>query len=52
MKGAHFWFYISEAGGFEKSRKFKWRMTNFMTRAEIEASEARAEEWIKNNPRD
>lgn len=49
LPGAYFWFIVSEDGGFEKSRKFMWRVTNYMKRDVINAIQVKADEWIKEN---
>lgn len=49
LKGSYYWFILSEDGGFEKSRKFMWRVTNFMSRDDINSTQIRADQWIKEN---
>lgn len=49
ITGSYFWFIVAEDGGFEKARKFMWRVTNYMERDDINSIQAKAEEWIKEN---
>lgn len=49
LTGSYFWFILAEDGGFEKARKFMWRVTNYMERDEINSIQVKAEEWIKEN---
>ena len=49
LPGSYFWFILAEDGGFEKARKFMWRVTNYMKREEINTMRARADEWIREN---
>lgn len=49
LTGSYFWFIIAEDGGFEKARKFMWRVTNYMERDDINSIQAKAEEWIREN---
>jgi len=49
VTGSYFWFILAEDGGFEKARKFMWRVTNYMERDDITSIQAKAEEWIKEN---
>ena len=49
ITGSYFWFILAEDGGFEKARKFMWRVTNYMERDDINSIQAKAEEWIKEN---
>ena len=49
LTGSYFWFILAEDGGFEKARKFMWRVTNYMKRDDINSIQAKAEEWIKEN---
>ncbi|MCP5381020.1 MAG: sel1 repeat family protein [Kordiimonadaceae bacterium] len=49
VTGSYFWFILAEDGGFEKARKFMWRVTNYMTRDDINNTKAKAEEWIREN---
>lgn len=49
ITGSYFWFILSEDGGFEKARKFMWRVTNYMERDDINSIQAKAAEWIKEN---
>ena len=49
ITGSYFWFILAEDGGFEKARKFMWRVTNYMERDDINSMQAKAEEWIKEN---
>ena len=49
LTGSYYWFILAENGGFEKARKFMWRVTNYMKREDIESSQIKADDWIKNN---
>ena len=49
ISGAYYWFILAEDGGFEKARKFMWRVTNYMKRDDINTIRTKAEEWIKEN---
>ncbi|MCC3859810.1 tetratricopeptide repeat protein [Pseudemcibacter aquimaris] len=49
VTGSYFWFILAEDGGFEKARKFMWRVTNYMAREDINSIRAKADEWIKEN---
>ncbi len=49
LPGSYFWFILAEDGGFEKARKFMWRVTNYMNREDINTMQAKAEEWIREN---
>jgi uncharacterized protein len=49
ITGSYFWFILAEDGGFEKARKFMWRVTNYMERDDINSIQAKADEWIKDN---
>ncbi len=49
LTGSYFWFILAEDGGFEKARKFMWRVTNYMERDDINSIQAKADEWIKEN---
>jgi len=49
ITGSYFWFILAEDGGFEKARKFMWRVTNYMERDDINSIQAKADEWIKEN---
>lgn len=49
ITGSYFWFILAEDGGFEKARKFMWRVTNYMERDDINSIQAKAAEWIKEN---
>lgn len=49
VTGSYFWFILAEDGGFEKARKFMWRVTNYMARDDINSIRAKAEEWIREN---
>ncbi|MDG1439003.1 MAG: tetratricopeptide repeat protein [Emcibacteraceae bacterium] len=49
ITGSYFWFILSEDGGFEKARKFMWRVTNYMERDDINSIRIKAAEWIKEN---
>ena len=49
VTGSYFWFILAEDGGFEKARKFMWRVTNYMERDDINSIQAKAAEWIKDN---
>lgn len=49
IAGSYFWFILAEDGGYEKARKFMWRVTNYMTRNDINSIRAKAEEWIRDN---
>ena len=43
ITGSYFWFILAEDGGFEKARKFMWRVTNYMERDDINSIQAKAE---------
>lgn len=49
VSGSYFWFIVAEDGGYEKARKFMWRVTNYMSRNDINNIRAKAEEWIREN---
>ncbi len=49
LPGSYFWFILAEDGGFEKARKFMWRVTNYMEREEINSMRTKADEWIREN---
>ena len=49
ITGSYFWFILAEDGGFEKARKFMWRVTHDMARDDINSIQAKAAEWIKEN---
>lgn len=49
IAGSYFWFILAEDGGFEKARKFMWRVTNYMNREEINSMRAQADDWIREN---
>jgi len=49
ITGSYFWFILAEDGGFEKARKFMWRVTNYMERDDINSIQVKAEEWIRKN---
>ena len=42
VTGSYFWFILAEDGGFEKARKFMWRVTNYMERDDINSIQAKA----------
>ncbi len=49
VTGSYFWFILAEDGGYEKAQKFMWRVTNYMSRDDINSIRAKAEEWIREN---
>lgn len=49
VTGSYFWFILAEDGGYEKARKFMWRVTNYMSRNDINSIREKAEEWIREN---
>ncbi len=49
INGSFYWFILAEDGGFEKARKFMWRVTNYMSREDINNIQAKADLWIKQN---
>lgn len=49
ISGSYFWFILAEDGGYEKARKFMWRVTNYMSRNDIDSIRTKAEEWIREN---